>query len=119
MKTSIYWFRQDLRLSDNPALCAAVKEGAVIPIYIYDDVNCEDKQIGGASKWWLKRSLADLNERIGGKIGVFRGDPIKIIPELIQQHKAEAIYWNRCYEPWQIKRDAKIKTILAELNVKS
>src|SRR4051794_8885393 len=34
--TSIVWFRQDLRLADNPALQAAVQpEGTVVPVFIY------------------------------------------------------------------------------------
>ena len=39
----IVWFRQDLRLADNPALAAAADSGApVLPIYILDDDNAGD-----------------------------------------------------------------------------
>ena len=31
---SLYWFRQDLRLADNPALTAAAQAGTVIPVFI-------------------------------------------------------------------------------------
>jgi deoxyribodipyrimidine photo-lyase len=40
--TSIHWFRQDLRLIDNPALSAAAKIGDVLPVYILDDQNAGD-----------------------------------------------------------------------------
>ena len=39
MSLTIHWFRQDLRLSDNPSLSAAVENGDVLPIYILDDYN--------------------------------------------------------------------------------
>ena len=47
----IHWFRQDLRLSDNPSLSAAAAKGAVLPVYILDDVNASlyvptDKELG-------------------------------------------------------------------------
>ena len=34
---SICWFRQDLRLADNPALSAAAAQGDVLPVFILDD----------------------------------------------------------------------------------
>lgn len=44
---TILWFRQDLRLSDNPALIAAVEKGAVLPVYILDDKNSAEWKMGG------------------------------------------------------------------------
>ena len=49
---SIHWFRQDLRLSDNPALTKAAEHEAVLPIYILDDENPGNHAMGGASRWW-------------------------------------------------------------------
>ena len=53
MKNSkaIHWFRQDLRLSDNPALNEAVKHDEVLPIYILDDHNSGDFSMGEASRF--------------------------------------------------------------------
>ena len=53
----IHWFRQDLRLSDNPSLSAAAANGAVLPVYILDDANAGDHRMCGASRWWLHHSL--------------------------------------------------------------
>ena len=53
---SIFWFRQDLRIADNPGLSEAVSKG-VLPIYIYDNVNSKEYEMGSASKWWLHHSL--------------------------------------------------------------
>jgi deoxyribodipyrimidine photo-lyase len=50
---SIVWFRQDLRLSDNPAIAEASNLGTILPIYILDDCAPNPFKIGGASKIWL------------------------------------------------------------------
>lgn len=109
---SIHWFRQDLRLIDNPALLAASKAGQVLPIYILDDINAGDHAMGGASRWWLHHSLCALNKSLKNKLLVLRGDPKKIISKLVKNYNINSIYWNRCYEPWRIKRDKQIKADL-------
>jgi len=62
---AIHWFRQDLRLSDNPALSKAVAAGTVMPIYILDDENAAEYAMGAASRWWLHHSLSSLNQSLG------------------------------------------------------
>jgi deoxyribodipyrimidine photo-lyase len=114
MKTSIYWFRQDLRLEDNPALSSAADNGEVLPIYILDDINSGDYKMGAASRVWLFHALSYLNESLNGKLRVFCGDAKEILHNITNKRKIEAIYWNRCYEPWRIKRDKAIKKSLEE-----
>ena len=109
---SIHWFRQDLRLNDNPALTAAAQDGAVIPIYILDDDNAGDHKMGRASRWWLHHALHVLNESLDGKLVVLQGDPSKNLAALAATSGAVAVHWNRCYEPWRIARDTKIKADL-------
>lgn len=108
----IHWFRQDLRLSDNPALSQAAALGKVLPIYILDDENVDVHAMGGASRWWLHHSLAALNASLGGKLNVYRGNAQAVLQDLIARHKPTAVYWNRCYEPWRMARDARIKETL-------
>ena len=67
---AIHWFRQDLRLSDNPALTAAAQQGPVLPIYILDDHNAGEHKMGGASRWWLHYSLNSLNDSLDGKLAI-------------------------------------------------
>ena len=52
-QASLMWFRQDLRLRDNPALTAAANSGPILPVYILDDTNSAPWQLGAASRWWL------------------------------------------------------------------
>ena len=118
---SLYWFRQDLRLADNPALTAAAEAGAVLPVYILDDGHAGDHKMGGASRWWLHNSLQALNDKLDGKLLVLKGDPVRLLPALAVASGAKKLYWNRCYEPWRIARDTAIKTELVRqgLNVES
>ena len=115
---TVAWFRQDLRLSDNPALHHAIQNGEILPIYILDDVNAQEHRMGGASRAWLYRSLLSLNAELDGKIKFFLGDASEIIPKLVDEAGAQQVVWNRCYEPWRVKRDTKIKTLLEERQIK-
>lgn len=109
MTKIIYWFRQDLRLSDNQALFEAARAGDVLPIYILDDVNAGEYKMGGASRLWLHHSLESLNKSLDGKLRIFKGDAKQLVPQIAEEAGAKAIYWNRCYEPWRISRDKAIK----------
>lgn len=111
---TIHWFRQDLRLEDNPSLYYAALKGSVLPVYILDDRNAADFRMGGASRWWLHHSLESLNRSLQGRLALFSGDPLEIIPALVGATGASAVHWNRCYEPWRIKRDTRLKEKLRE-----
>ena len=110
----IHWFRQDLRLHDNPALRAAVEQGDLLPIYILDDDNAKEHAMGQASRVWLHHSLNTLNESLEGHLRLFRGNAEEILLSLVEQYSISAIYWNRCYEPWRIRRDKQIKQQLID-----
>ena len=114
---SIVWFRQDLRLEDNPALVSAMEKGDILPIYILDDVNAGQYKQGAASRVWLHHALKALDESLAGKLNLYKGDPLQIIPHLCDTHGIENVFWNRCYEPWRIARDKKLKPQLEEKDV--
>ena len=115
--TAIHWFRQDLRLSDNPALDSAAQYETLIPIYILDEVNSGEFKMGAASKWWLHQSLTKLNESLDGKLLVYQGNPHEILNKLIEEQEVSYVTWNRCYEPWRIDRDKEIKRKFEDKNV--
>ena len=116
---NILWFRKDLRLMDNPALVEANLNAEIIPIFILDDTNPEENKMGAASRVWLYHSLKSLNISMQKKINFYSGDPVKIISELINNYNINGVYWNRCYEPWEIRRDKKIKDLLKIKKVKA
>ena len=78
----IFWFRKDLRVSDNPALSAAAQIGEVLPVFVLPDA---ENTLGAASRWWLYHALNDLNEHLGNRLILFRGDPAKIICDLAKE----------------------------------
>ncbi len=113
------WFRQDLRIKDNIALNTAASDSIVLPIYILDEINPERFKMGQASRVWLHYSLKQLNKELDGKLLFFKGNPELILAELSEKLNISEIYWNRCYEPWRIKRDSKIKEKLSNMGIKA
>jgi deoxyribodipyrimidine photo-lyase len=116
-KIAIHWFRQDLRISDNPALTKAAKHENVLPIYILDDKNAGEYALGGASRWWLHHSLKALSEALGNKLSVYHGNPQTVLNDILTRFDVEAVYWNRCYEPWRMHRDTHIKEKLKKQGI--
>lgn len=112
---TLLWFRQDLRLADNPALVDAAANGAVIPVYILDDATPGRWAMGGASRWWLHHSLAALDKdlrALGSRLILRRGRAGEQIDRLVGETGASGIRWNRCYEPFAVARDGKLKAAL-------
>lgn len=116
MVGTVVWLRQDLRLIDNPALFHAAKRGNVIALYILDQETPGKWKMGRASLWWLHHSLESLQKNLQDlKVPVVLrrgGDSLTILRQVLLQSKADAVYWNRCYEPYAIKRDQCIEETL-------
>ncbi|MBF7072807.1 deoxyribodipyrimidine photo-lyase [Glaciecola sp. MH2013] len=113
----IVWFRQDLRIQDNPALTFASDNADIIPVFINDESAPDYAQLGAASKWWLHHSLLSLNKDLANKLLVLSGDAKAQLDKLASDVDAQAIVWNRCYEPWQRERDEHIKNHFKAMGV--
>ena len=107
----ILWFRQDLRLADNPALNHAHASGRpIVPVYILDQGHAI-RPMGGASQWWLDKSLRALSGAIaerGGRLILRRGDSEAELRRLIEETGATCVLMNRLFEPDAWARDADI-----------
>ncbi len=114
---TLIWFRQDLRIGDNPALSHAAALGDLLPVYIDDNTHPQRWAPGAASRWWLHHSLTALNQSLQQQLRVFQGDPLQLIPQLLNQTGIKRVVWNRCYEPWQIARDQTLKALLQGLGI--
>ncbi|WP_028009026.1 cryptochrome/photolyase family protein [Solimonas flava] len=119
--TALVWFRRDLRLADHPALQTALaRHERVVPVYIADLGAERDWAPGAASRWWLHHSLSrlggDLAER-GAPLLIRRGDSLQALRALLAETGAEAVYWNRLYEPAIVARDRAIKAALREQGI--
>jgi deoxyribodipyrimidine photo-lyase len=98
---AIVWFRDDLRLSDNPALTAAVETGRpLLCLYVFEEDSAHIRPLGGASRWWLHHSLTDLAERLhaaGSRLDVFTGSAAGVLAAVAEDMKAGAVFWSRRY----------------------
>ena len=116
--TALVWFRQDLRLSHNPALAAALaRSAAVVPVYLWAPEEEGGWPPGAASRWWLHRSLARLGEELekrGSRLIVRRGPTLETLRRLAVESGAGGVFWNRRYEPAAMARDREVKTKLRE-----
>jgi deoxyribodipyrimidine photo-lyase len=114
--TILVWFRLDLRLTDNPALLAAVHHGRpVIPVFTWSPEEEGRWAPGAASRWWLHQSLAQLDASLrerGSRLIIRRGATLPTIRALLEESCARAVYWNRRYEPAVIDRDHRVKVAL-------
>ena len=113
-KPIVLWFRRDLRLADHAALAAAVRSGApVVPLYILDDGSPGPWKLGGASRWWLDKSLAalagDLAKR-GHRLILRRGDTERELMRVVGDTGAGAVYRTREYEPWAAALEQRLKS---------
>lgn len=122
MSASIVWFRLDLRLADNPALHAAVQRGApIVPVFVWAPEDERNWTPGGASRYWLHQSLASLSrnlDTIGSRL-VLRTARMAYdaLDEILRETNADAVYWNRRYEPAPVARDIAIKAALIERGI--
>jgi len=110
---SLVWLRDDLRLADNPALRAGVDRGGpVVAVYVLDEVSPGFRPLGGAARWWLHHSLAELGERLrekGSLLVLRRGAASDVVPALVAETGAGAVFWNRRYSAPERAVDAGLK----------
>jgi deoxyribodipyrimidine photo-lyase len=100
----LVWFRDDLRLTDQAALHAAIETGQpVLPVFILDDRSPGPWALGGASRWWLHHSLAALQHALQQRrvpLILRRGHSPTIIAELAHQTGATDVFTGGAADPW-------------------
>lgn len=115
---TIVWFRDDLRVSDNPALHEAVGRGEpVLAVYVLDEQTPGIRPLGGAARWWLHHSLSALRGDLGDlgiPLVLRRGAAGEIIPDLAAAIGADAVFWNRRYGGPERDLDTRLKTALRD-----
>jgi deoxyribodipyrimidine photo-lyase len=121
----IVWFRDDLRLSDHPALHAAAGTGKpVICLYVFDetDRSAGARPIGSAARWWLAQSLRALRERLGA-VGVplllRKGNAARIISELARESGASDVFWNEIAQAPQLSCARDVTVALNDIGIGS
>lgn len=118
---ALLWFRDDLRLSDNPALSAAVADGSpLLCFFILDESSQDIRPLGSASRWWLHGSLEALDKSLrslGGRLILFRGPAEDVINRIVAATAPSALFWNRRYQAAEIAIDGAVKAKLHERGI--
>ena len=113
--TSILWLRRDLRREDHPALGAAAAAGAVVPCFVLDPEFLDPA--GPVRRGWLAANLRALDAAYDGRLVLRMGDPAVVIPALAAEVGASEVHVSAETEPGGARRDARVRTALAERGV--
>lgn len=117
----IHWFRRDLRITDNPALFEASRQGSpVVPLYVASDWKKNHLWTGPNRQHFLCKSLASLDknlETIGGRLIVRTGGAVGEIARLIEETGARAVFFNRDPDPFGKKTEVELARRCAELGI--
>ncbi len=110
------WFRNDLRMTDQPALHAALERGRpVLCIFILESDNGL-RPLGAASRWWLHHSLdrlgADL-AKAGASLTLYAGAASTIVPAIVEAADAGALFFTRRYGGSSTALDEAIRAEVA------
>ena len=107
-KTSIIWFRRDLRINDHPALSAAIESAdQVIPLFILDKTQINEA--GEKLLAYMGQSLRALDESLGNRLHIIEGDQVTVLKELIKQYGVEQVHISAEYERYGAERDARVE----------
>ncbi|AAT88832.1 deoxyribodipyrimidine photolyase [Leifsonia xyli subsp. xyli] len=113
-RPAVVWFRDDLRLADNPALHAAAESGRpVICLYVWDEDSPGLRSPGEAARWWLHHSLTSLEEsigRAGSALAIRTGPAERVLAEVLAEVDAGAVFWNRRYGEGERRVDERVKS---------
>jgi deoxyribodipyrimidine photo-lyase len=116
--STLVWFRDDLRVRDNPALHAAVLRGdPIVCLYVLDDESPGIRPLGAASRWWLHGSLTALDgelRELGLRLTLRRGPAETVVREVVDRSGATAVFWNRRYGEAERAVDAALKSSLRD-----
>ena len=105
---SIVWFRRDLRISDHPALVAALSESdEIVPVFIIDSKLIERTGSNGLA--YLAQSLQHLDASLDKKLQVIAGQPIDVLKKLQEKYNAQSVHISAEYEPVSAAQDVEIE----------
>ena len=115
MRRSLFWFRRDLRLSDNPALLAAIDEGEdVLALFIMDlDIA---HRAGPYRNAFLSESLHSLDRSLGGKLAIINGEPVSVLHDVIGRYGITSVHASQDFAPYAVARDTAVAAAGIVLN---
>lgn len=119
---SIFWFRRDLRIHDNCGLWNALKTGGdVLPVFIFDtEILSQLENKSDARVEFILEQVASIKnefEKLGSSLKIIYGTPLASFRRIIDKYDVKAVFTNRDYEPYAIKRDKEISVFLEEKGI--
>lgn len=118
----IFWFRRDLRLDDNIGLYHALQsQYPVLPIFIFDNdilKNLDNKRDRRVD--YIYQAAESINQElksVNSRLEVFNGKVMNAFIKLEDKYELKAIFCNRDYEPYTIKRDTEIYNYFKKKNI--
>ncbi|MEZ4829152.1 MAG: DASH family cryptochrome [Bacteroidia bacterium] len=117
MKTSIVWFRDNLRLYDNLSLFRALSESErVIPVFVFDqrwfDADAwGNRRMGTFRQKFLVETVAELQnnlEAIGSGLWMNTGDSIDVLLQLSKRFGGACIYAPRACTTYEIREEVAL-----------
>lgn len=119
---AVVWFREDLRVTDNAALQAAIRHGgAVLPVWVWDPDGEGDWPPGGASRWWLHQSLTALERdlhALGSRLILRQGNTATELLAVCRQSHADLVVAHRRYEPAARRQEQLVADALREQGIR-
>ena len=124
MTATLYWFRRDLRLADNPALLAAIENSeSLLPVYIHAPNETSPWQAGAASHWWLHHSLQELQNQLhrrGSHLAIeTTEDTARCLLRLCKTHGLQRVVWTRQTEPLARQTEEQVATMLSAAGIET
>lgn len=121
MRTIVVWLRNDLRIHDHPALAQAVADGdEVIPLYIVDPAIYNGRHASANRNRFLYECLVDVKQslqQIGGDLVVRHGKTRDELRRIVDETKAEAVYFTADYSPYAMQRDERVCKELKKITI--
>lgn len=121
MKINIIWFRRDLRLTDNQALKAALREDLpVLPVFIFDNLITEELASDDPRITFIYDSLVKINTELnkyGSSLLILKEDPLNAWKKLASDFEINKVFINKDYEPYALERDSRIENLMQQHNI--
>jgi deoxyribodipyrimidine photo-lyase len=120
---NVFWFRRDLRLTDNAGLYHALKgKYPVVPIFIFDTTilnKLEEK--ADARVAFIHAAISELQEQLvkpGSSLEVYYDTPLNVFKQLVKKYSIKTVFTNHDYEPYARERDAAVGKLLKEHHIR-
>jgi deoxyribodipyrimidine photo-lyase len=119
---NLFWFRRDLRLQDNIALFESLNgKHSVLPLFIIDtNIINKLKDKSDPRMTFIYDQLRNIDTELrtwSSGLLVEMGDPVEVFRKLLQTYNILAVYTNRDYEPYAIRRDQQVEKLLSDHKV--